>query len=297
MKAWVEGDGPTLSSLFSPEAVVYEFAPPGGFVGLNPEQLTTLHDWYRSGGWVFHNLGCQGESEPRDPAADGGDPAAGDGFDCTYTFDTKVTRSLGWEPLNYGHFLIIGDSEIVWASNGLGFDIYNNTIGSVFAEWVERTHPDDYTGMFNAGVPQLDASSIELWERYTDEFLDSREDWPPSVLERLDLAEYIWRATSICWAARDEAVNTPESTEPEAERAAFDAAAKSSEEALAQLRELDPPPGVHGDRVNEVYALMEQQIDNYRQPNAGDLWYEVAQAIDEKGTVYGLDLCPTILGL
>jgi hypothetical protein len=157
----------------------------------------------------------------------------------------------------------------------------------------------------------LDPSTLGLWERYTDEFLHSREAWPPSVLEELTRAEYIGRASSICGAASDELMNAPESVwpenapesaGPEYERATYEAAARTSEEALAQLRELDPPLPDRA-RVNEVYALMEQQIDHYRQAAAGELApgvagydLQVARAIESKGTMYGLHLCPTHLG-
>ena len=43
---------------------------------------------------------------------------------------------------------------------------------STFADWVAENHPDDVERMFVADTtaPRLDATEIELWDRYVDEF-------------------------------------------------------------------------------------------------------------------------------
>jgi hypothetical protein len=124
----------------------------------------------------------------------------------------------------------------------------------------------------------------------------------------LTRAEYIAQADAICKAATDrfdEAVPGLDATDLEVTAAWSLAAARFSEEALAELRAL-PPPKAHRARLNEFYSLLEQQTDVLRQAAAaasagdtarvGTLELERIRLTHQKDALEpGLQWCPVSL--
>ena len=135
----------------------------------------------------------------------------------------------------------------------------------------------------------------------------------PGAKCRLTRAEYIAQADAICQAATDRFdAAVPEldgteldGTELEVAAAWSEAAARFSEEALAELRAL-PPPKAHRARLNEFYSLLEKQTDVLRQvaaaASAGDtarvetLGLERIRLTHQKDSLEpGLQWCPVAL--
>lgn len=270
MEAWVAGDGEAVAAMFSAEA------PLDGQDEM--KTIPALHDWYRAVGQEFQNEGCEVLTDQVVTFLRVG---------CAYTFDNKLTRALGGEPVAEQSVLYIGGGKIHrYIGTGpfyMGTGPFSETFVDTFAEWVLINHPDDFERMYLDGrsSPLLDPTSIALWEQYTDEFTAS----PVAVTQILSKneteagarADFIAQAHAICRAAtmRKDAVEVepalerfPETSEILPEIAAMEEAiARISEEAVAEMRAL-PAPDTARALFNEFYRLAEQTVDIHRQTAA-----------------------------
>jgi hypothetical protein len=177
LQAWLDGDG---------EAAAVMFSPRGTFEGFQAAILPALHDWFRAGGWTFGNGGC---------GIHGWGPKRGV-VGCGFEYENDLTRALGMRPVGTEISFVIDGGRIETAWFGGGGDTLYNMFGSAdperqdlfgpvwdtFIDWISSRYPDDFARMYDPdhgypvrGYPILDPVSIELWERYTDEFVASPE--------------------------------------------------------------------------------------------------------------------------
>src|SRR5262245_5447003 len=171
MEVWADGDGEAAAAMFSPK---------GTFDGFEPAILPALHDWFRAEGWTFRAGDC---------GIHGYGPRAGV-VGCGLTYENDLTRALGLPPMEttLSFNIDAGGIEAGWygAGGDLNLDIFagyrghptNDVLGPVwdtFIDWIANQHPDDFVRMYDADrdYPILDATSNQLWQRYTDEFVAS----------------------------------------------------------------------------------------------------------------------------
>ena len=154
MTATVGGDGERLVGLFAEDGQTYD--------GNDPASMAALHDWYRAVGWEFSSEGCEYISTG----------AVGSMVDCGYAFESDLTRAAGLGPIS-GVFRILvqPDGEIDAVVDQFDYDS-NGPAWEAFLSWVSERHPNDLASMYEPdfGWPRTDPTSIQLWDRYLDEF-------------------------------------------------------------------------------------------------------------------------------
>jgi hypothetical protein len=148
----------------------------------------------------------------------------------------------------------------------------------MFIEWLSTSHPEDFGRMYDPdygypvpGYPILTPESIELWERYTDEFVASPQELARSFTEWMAGQSFEVQARRVCITATDEFW----ATNPRG--AGFDSAmADASEETLAKLRAL--PLETEADRATmEAFVpLAERWIELFsgEGPTGDDAFFE-----------------------
>ncbi|MGH2578493.1 MAG: hypothetical protein ACRDG9_12215, partial [Actinomycetota bacterium] len=207
------------------------------------------------GGWTFEGGGCGrhgGGGEPGAPLDDVG---------CGLRYENDITRTLGMEPAPTALSFVIDDGRIETAWFGEGGDCCYNMFGSpdpvreragergdlfgpvwdMFIEWISSSHPEDFGRMYDPdrGYPILDAQSIALWERYTDEFVASPQALAESFAEWMANQSLVVQDRRICTIATDRFWETARADNlRQGDAAFFSTLAEVSEETLAELREL-----------------------------------------------------------
>jgi len=270
MEAWAAGDGEAVAAMVSAEATL------GGL-----ELLPPSHDWYRAVGQEFQTKGC--EVLPITFRTF-------QGVSCEYTFENKLTRALGMEPVGGSFLLYLSGSGIERADGnyeGAATFVHHDvsSIDRTLAEWVLINHPDDFERMFGDAFlsPVSDPTSIALWEQYTDELTASPEATARFVMEE----ETRWVAREdyfnhqvrpICEAAtlrleatvvEDLGLDQWETITTLEDLAAMsETVARISEETLAEMRALPLPPEATRSWLSVFYSLAEQRIDVLRQAAA-----------------------------
>ena len=168
MTAWVGSDSEGAASLFRPGTK---------FHGFEPETFPALHHWYEATGWEFSESEC------------GPHPA---GAACHYLYKNKLTRAFSIGPVVGLLHLYIEDGQIWLVSER--FDpppwIDARSIAEFdkawteFSDWIVTNHPDDFERMyeqhpnpthFALRYVLIDQLALELWEHYTDEFVEFSE--------------------------------------------------------------------------------------------------------------------------
>jgi hypothetical protein len=289
MDALIEGDGEAAAAMFSPE---------GTFDGFQPGILPALQDWFRAGGWTFGGGRCGRWSAE---AYDEPEPHLGY-VGCGFAYENDLTRALEMAPVggsesrggNLSIFIDGGKIQIAtiqvteWHSvvsdppgAGYFFPVDNmfrspnparldlfGTVWDMFIEWVSSSHPEDFGRMYDTdrGYPILDAQSIELWERYTDEFVASPQAAAESFAEWMADQSLDAQAGRICTIATDEFRETVRADnlgqrDPEF----YSTLARISEETLAELRAL--PLETEADRatMDAFVPRAERMIEIHRQ--------------------------------
>jgi hypothetical protein len=269
IEAWVDGDGETAAAMFAPEAI---------FDGFQPAIFPALYDWFRAGGWTFEGGGCGRHGG-------GGEPGAPlDVVGCGLRYENDITRALGMEPVDTGLSFVIdaGRIETAWFGGG-GSCCYNmfgspdpgreDLVGPVwdmFIEWLSSNHPEDFARMYDPdygypvrGYPILDAASIKLWERYTDEFVASPEELASSFPEWMARQSLEVQARRICITATDRFWATARGDDLHGHERSTELA-KISEETLVELRAL--PLETEADRatMDAFVPLAERWIEGTR---------------------------------
>jgi hypothetical protein len=260
------------------------FSPEGTFDGFQPTIFPALYDWFRAGGWTFGFGGCGhygGYGEQGPPL---------DVLGCGFTYENDLTRALGMRPVPNGlHFAIeAGRIETAWF--GAGGDCCYNMFGSpdpvrllgggqpdffgavwdMFIEWLSSNHPEDFERMYDPdygypvrGYPILDPASIELWERYTDEFVASPQELADEFTGWMASQSFEVQAGRICMTATEEFRATKRGLG--GGPAFLGALADASEETLVELRAL--PLDTEADRatMDAFVPLAERWIERFRQ--------------------------------
>jgi hypothetical protein len=265
LQAWVEGDGEAAAALFAPE---------GTFDGFQAGILPALHDWFRAGGWTFGGAGC---------GIHGWGPKRGV-VGCSFTYENDLTRALGMEPAETAISFVIDAGSIDTAWFGGGGDTVFNMFGSpdpgredlvgpvwdMFIEWLSSNHPEDFARMYDLdygypirGYPILDAASIKLWERYTDEVVASPQGLARSFTEWMASQSFEVQARRICITATDRFWATARGDDLHGHERSTELA-EISEETLAELRAL--PLETEADRatMDAFVPLAERWIEGTR---------------------------------
>lgn len=313
MEAWARLDGDAVAEMFSSDGTFDMFTVQvarnaSGSALTKVESLPALHQWFHALGYEFHNEGCQVLSRDLPPGY-----WVPDVF-CPYTFENSLTRAFGREPVASYFFLTIDDLQIGSAGDQLHLDAYAD-IWYFFSEWVTTNHPMRFEQMFfsrTSLTPRLDPASITLWSHSVDEFVASAEALPPLSTDELTSAEYGAQARQICAAAFTSFTSVLAGLGPPSpylgyDAVAHEAAARISEEALAELRAL-PQPVNDRPRLERLFLLMEQEIAVDRQlataASVGDtalvdeLMRERIGLTHQKDSMGGRDFwnCPVSLG-
>lgn len=266
MEAWVAGDGDAVVGMFSAEATID---------GVETRRLQPLRDWYRALGSEFQSGGCYLRSNLSGPTT----------VLCDYRYQNKLARALGREPVA-GSFELFVDSGRIAYVGGAGGEggIWGKSafisVYDMFMEWVLINHPDDMERMYAGSRPLLDPTSIALWEQHTDELAGSSQalaqfftQWEAGLEAGAEARhEYLVQAWEICSTVTPKLEAALAGTG--LDQGIFgpgDAAAVSqalipiSEEALAEMRALPPPPESARGLLNRFYWLFEQAIETDRQ--------------------------------
>lgn len=162
MKARADYDGATVLSLLAPDA---KFNP--AEIAQSVDEILLQSDWEQAVGWQYSEPSCSFSSPQR--------------VRCSYTIQGPINERLGLGPYEGNSFLLeIPDGRITRVDNQIvAFDFYTDVeVG--FNSWIVQNQPDDFPIM-NEGdrlmggdypsFPHLTAESIQLWERYTAEYL------------------------------------------------------------------------------------------------------------------------------
>ncbi len=296
-QAWLEGYGQAAAAMFSPE---------GTFEGFQPGVLPALHDWFRAGGWTFGDGGC---------GIHGYGPQRGV-VGCMFTYENDLTRALGMRPVGTEISFVIDSGRIETAWFGGGGDTLHNMFGSpdrdpqdlfrpvwdMFIEWISSRYPNDFARMYDAdrgypipgypipgypipGYPILDPASIELWGRYTDEFVASPQELRRRLTEWIASQSFDVQAQRICRVATEEFWGQDLPRRTLEEKAAFySTLAETEEEELAQVRAL---PRSEADRatMDAFVPLAELLIDRHRRMAAAAAAGE-RERLDRMGDFY-----------
>jgi hypothetical protein len=184
-------------------------------------------------------------------------------------------------------------------------------VWDMFIESISSSHPEDFGRMYDRdrGYPILDAQSIELWERYTDEFVASPPAAAESFAEWMAHQTFDVQARRICLIATDKFWETaradnlggggpPDQRDP----AFYSTLAEVSGETLAELRAL--PLETEADRATRdaFLPVAERMIEVHREQAeaaaAGDhkrlkelveKWWKVRWSLNISGCVVDPD--------
>jgi hypothetical protein len=276
IEAWVDGDGEAAAAMFTPEAT---------FDGFQPAIFPALYDWFRAGGWTFEGGGCGRHGG-------GGEPGAPlDVVGCGFTYENDLTRALGMRPVPKELSFVIEAGRIETAWFGGGGSCCHNMFGSpdplrpelpgvgpdlsgavwdMFIEWLSTNHPEDFARMYDSdygypvrGYPILDAASIKLWERYTDEFVASPQTLRRSFTEWLANQSFEVQAGSICMTATDRFWATARGDDLHGHERSTELA-EISEETLAELRALPLETAADRATMDAFVPLAERWIEGTR---------------------------------
>jgi hypothetical protein len=260
--AWVAGDGDAIAALFTPGGIIEIGQLPTYAMAVSaPSMMPALHDWFRAAGYEFNAEGCQLVHEAF------GVPSHMIQAFCSFTYESDLTRHFDRAPVAVNMWL---EMDAGWLAIDAGrgrmlrfvlgshyFDL-DADIGFLFEDWVSTHHPADSARMYRSPgstAPRVDPTSIELWDRYLDEFTSSAAK---SLLadQPRTMAEYGARVRSIC--ARADVRFEKERAASQPGGARLEAAARIGSESLEELRGLQPPETT--DQLDEVFSQMEQEI-------------------------------------
>lgn len=161
-EARADYDGETVLSLLASDA---KFNTPE--IAQSVDEILLQSEWERAVGWQYSEPSCSVSSPER--------------VRCSYTIQGPINERLGLGPYQGNSFLLeISEGRITRVDHQIvAFDFYTDVeVG--FNSWIVQNHPDDFAIM-NEGdrliggdypsFPHLTPESIELWERYTAEYL------------------------------------------------------------------------------------------------------------------------------
>lgn len=159
IEAYVNGNHGALTSLVSGTAEI-SITP-----ARSPRDLEMSMAWMEAIGWVFTADRCTASTN-----------LTGDGTQrvlCHLTQETAWSRVLDLAPDTRSALTLeIASGRIVGAYLSFAPMSFPNDSVTRFEMWLSDNHPEDQRRMYRyAGLPSLTPQSIELWRRYTDEFV------------------------------------------------------------------------------------------------------------------------------
>jgi hypothetical protein len=130
----------------------------------NPEELEMGIAWMEATGWVFTTGGCTASTVTEDGAQR---------VLCYLTHESAWSRALKLDPDTRSALTLqVASGTIVEAFLSFAPMSFPNDAVRSFETWLGDNHPEYQEGMnLYAGLPSLTPESIELWRRYTDEFV------------------------------------------------------------------------------------------------------------------------------
>lgn len=159
IEAYVNGNHGAVMSLVSRTAEI-SMTP-----ARNPRDLEMSMAWMEAIGWAITADRCTASAR-----------VTGDGTQrvlCHLTQETAWSRVLELGPDKRSALTLeIASERIVGAYLSFAPTSFPNESVASFETWLVDNHPGDRRRMYRyAGLPSLTPQSIELWRRYTDEFV------------------------------------------------------------------------------------------------------------------------------
>lgn len=159
IEALVNGSHGTVMSLVSSTAEI-SLAP-----ARSPGDLEMSMAWMEATGWVITADRCAASAS-----------VTGDGTQrvlCHLTQETAWSRVLDHAPDTRSALTLeIASEQIVGAYLSYAPMSFRNPSVTSFVTWLSDNHPEDERRMYRyPSLPSLTSESIELWRRYTDEFV------------------------------------------------------------------------------------------------------------------------------
>jgi hypothetical protein len=135
----------------------------------SPDDLEMEIAWMEATGWVFTTTGC---SVTRGLTDDGAQRVL-----CYLTHENAWSRALELNPDTRSTLTFeVNASQIVGAFLSSAPMSFRSDAVRSFETWLGEKHPEDQEKMFRyAGLPSLTHDSIELWHRYTNEFVAEQD--------------------------------------------------------------------------------------------------------------------------
>ncbi|MEE8376552.1 MAG: hypothetical protein V3S26_09555 [Acidimicrobiia bacterium] len=133
------------------------------------EDLEMEMAWLKATEWVFATTGC---TVTRGPAEDGTQRVL-----CYMTHENAWSRALKMDPDARSIFTLeVNAGQIVSAALSFAPMSFRNDAVTGFETWLNEQHPDHLEELYRyAGLPSLTLESIELWHRYTEEFVAEQD--------------------------------------------------------------------------------------------------------------------------
>lgn len=162
MEAMAGADGDALLAILSDDA----------FVDISPAHraadLPLLGQFWNAIGTSVTFDTCELRGEP-------GPEASRLGV-CDVTLENAWSRALGVDPVSTRAYIKVEGAEVTEAQLRFPERFQNETFRR-FIDWRNEHHPGARAIMHNPdGTARLSEASIELWGRYTDEFVSDRTD-------------------------------------------------------------------------------------------------------------------------
>lgn len=131
----------------------------------SPQELETTMAWMQATGWNLTARRCT--------ASDRGAEEGTQRVLCLVTQENAWSRILGLAPDRRSAFTFeVAEGRIVGAFLSFAPMSFPNESVISFEAWLNERHPEDEQFMYTYDrLPSLSAESIELWSRYTDEFV------------------------------------------------------------------------------------------------------------------------------
>jgi hypothetical protein len=154
-------DGQTAQALFASNVPISD-----GFIE-GVDQYPVFFDWLRTSNWRWTIGECAEYS-----TGEGGTLVR-----CDYVSENDWTRALSHSPVSGVIEILVTDGEITGLVH-TGEIAQFDAVWDIVTAWMEVNHPDTIDQMLTPDLerPTLDATSVALWEQYSEEFVASFGD-------------------------------------------------------------------------------------------------------------------------
>ncbi|MGD2059745.1 MAG: hypothetical protein PVF87_02660 [Acidimicrobiia bacterium] len=142
-------------------------------ISMNPafsvDELEMEMAWLEATGWVMTTDGCTAAHRPS-VSAEGTVHVV-----CSLAHENAWSRVMGQQPDQTGFLTLdVVSGRIETALLSSAPMSFSNDSVRTFEDWLAEAHPDEMKVMYlYEDLPALSSESIELWSRYTDEFVEA----------------------------------------------------------------------------------------------------------------------------